>query len=116
MASVEACRAALEHLSSMLAGVDPDLRARHVPERVVACRLPDLRCTFVGRIGPDGMHDVHEAEDCDPQPDARITMTSDELVALAHGDEDFLHAWLRGRVQVSASMRDLLRLRSLFGL
>jgi len=43
-------------------------------------------------------------------------MTSDELVALSRGDEDFLHGWLRGRIQVSASMRDLLRLRSLFGL
>lgn len=116
MASVEACRAALDDLSAMLAGVEPELRARHVPDRVVACRLTDLDRTFIGRIGPDGMQDLHEAEEGDPAPDARVSMTSDELVALARGDEDFLHAWLRGRVQVSASMRDLLRLRSLFGL
>ena len=41
---------------------------------------------------------------------------ADQLVALANGDDDFLHAWLRGRVTVSASMRDLLRLRTLFGM
>jgi hypothetical protein len=116
MATLKACRAALEDLSAMLAGVEPELRAKHVPDRVVACRLTDLGRTFVGRIGPHGMRDLHEADSCDPPPDARVSMTSDELVALARGDEDFLHAWLRGRVQVSASMRDLLRLRSLFGL
>jgi hypothetical protein len=54
--------------------------------------------------------------DDEGQADVRITMTSDQLLALAAGDDDFLHAWLRGRVTVSASMRDLLRLRSLFGI
>jgi hypothetical protein len=86
-----------------------------VPDRVVACRLPDLECWFSGRIDPDGVHDVTYA-DVEPEADVRVTMTSDQLVALASGDDDFLGAWLRGRIQVSASMRDLLRLRSLFGL
>lgn len=116
MATVEACRTALDQLTTMLAGVDPQLRARHVPERTVHCRLSDLDHSFVGRIGPEGVHDLVDSTDADPQADVRVTMTSDELVALANGDEDFLHGWLRGRIQVSASMRDLLRLRSLFGL
>lgn len=116
MASVEACRIALDQLSAMLAEVEPEIRARHVPERTVACRLSDLDHCFVGRIGPDGLHDLTETAEADPSADVRVTMTSDELVALADGDEDFLHGWLRGRIQVSASMRDLLRLRSLFGL
>ena len=116
MASVEACRTALDELSAMLAAVDPQLRARHVPERTVHCRLTDLDHSFVGQIGPDGVHDLVESTDSDPQADVRISMTSDELVALANRDEDFLHGWLRGRIQISASMRDLLRLRSLFGL
>jgi hypothetical protein len=116
MASVEACRTALDQLSAMLASVDPQLRARHVPERSVHCRLSDIDRCFVGRIGPDGVHDLTESDEDDPQADVRVTMTSDELVALANGDEDFLHGWLRGRIQISASMRDLLRLRSLFGL
>jgi hypothetical protein len=37
-------------------------------------------------------------------------------VALADGDDDFLQAWLRGRVQISAPVRDVLRLRALVGL
>ena len=116
MASVEACRTALDELSGMLTAVDPQIRARHVPERTVHCRLSDLNLSFVGRIGPDGVHDLVESDEDDPAADVRVTMTSDELVALANRDEDFLHGWLRGRIQVSASMRDLLRLRSLFGL
>jgi len=116
MASVEACRTALDELSGMLTAVDPQIRARHVPERTVHCRLSDLDLSFVGRIGPDGVHDLVESDEDDPPADVRVTMTSDELVALANRDEDFLHGWLRGRIQISASMRDLLRLRSLFGL
>jgi predicted lipid carrier protein YhbT len=116
MASVEACRVALDDLSAQLEAVDPDLRARHIPLRRVFCRLSDLDHAFVGTLGPDGLHELAETTDRDAEADVRVTMTSDELVALASGDEDFLHGWLRGRIQVSASMRDLLRLRSLFGL
>ena len=116
VANVEDCRKALDGLAAALAGVDPELRARHVPTRTVACRLADLDLVFVGRLDEDGVHDVDESDELDPDVDVRLTMDSDELVALADGSDDFLHAWLRGRVQVSASMRDLLRLRSLFGL
>jgi hypothetical protein len=116
MASVKACRKALDELSSMLAAVDPQVRARHVPRRTVVCRLSDLDHTFVGTIGPEGLRDISETTDSRAAADVRVTMTSDELVALSRGEEDFLRGWLRGRIQVSASMRDLLRLRSLFGL
>lgn len=124
MASVEDCRKALDGLADALAAVEPELRARHVPTRTVACRLADLDVTFVGRLDEDGVHDVvlrapngsEDAGDEQPAVDVRLSMESDELVALADGSDDFLHAWLRGRVQVSASMRDMLRLRSLFGL
>lgn len=116
MASVGDCRKALDGLAAALADVDPELRARHVPARTVACRLADLDITFVGRLDESGVHDVDESDELEPDVDVRLTMDSDELLALADGSDDFLHAWLRGRVQVSASMRDLLRLRSLFGL
>jgi hypothetical protein len=116
VASVEDCRKSLDGLAAALADVDAELRARHVPTRTVACRLADLDVTFVGRIDEHGAHGVEESDEQEPEVDVRLTMDSDELVALADGSDDFLHAWLRGRVQVSASMRDLLRLRSLFGL
>jgi hypothetical protein len=117
VASVEDCRKALDGLAAALADLDPEVRARHVPTRTVACRLADLDVIFVGCLDEHGVHDVVETDDeADVDVDVRLTMDSDEMLALADGSDDFLHAWLRGRVQVSASMRDLLRLRSLFGL
>ena len=114
MANVEQCRVALDDLIAALTTVDPILRAKHVPERTVACRIDDLDITFVGQLDEHGVHDLTEYDDCDVDADVRVSMSSDQLVALAERQDDFLHAWLRGRVQVSASMRDLLRLRSLF--
>ena len=114
MASVEECRVALDDLIAALASVDPVLRAKHVPERTVACRVDDLDITFVGRLDEHGLHDLVESADDSKGVDVKVSMSSDELVALAERRDDFLHAWLRGRIQVSASMRDLLRLRSLF--
>jgi hypothetical protein len=114
MANVEQCRVALDDLIAALASVDPILRAKHVPERTVACRIDDLDITFLGQLDEHGVHDLTEHPDSDVAADVRVTMSSDQLVALAEREDDFLHAWLRGRVQVSASMRDLLRLRSLF--
>lgn len=116
MATVAQCRKAVDQLAAMLSSVSPELREKHVPERIVACRLSDLDRWFVGELDSEGVHNVVETSDDEPEADVRVVMTSDELVALARGEDDFLYAWLRGRVQVSASMRDLLRLRSLFGL
>ncbi|MDQ1747419.1 MAG: hypothetical protein QOD07_1682 [Frankiaceae bacterium] len=115
MATVEQCRVALADLTAKLAEVEPELRARHVPDRSVSCLVTDLDVTFSCRLDEHGVHDLAEGEPDEPA-DLRVTMRSDALLALASGDEDFLSAWLRGRVHVSASMRDLLRLRSLFGL
>jgi hypothetical protein len=117
MATVAQCRKAVDQLVAMLSSVSPELRDKHVPERTVACRLADLDRWFVCELDSDGVHNVVETKAADePEADVRVVMTSDQLVALANGEDEFLYAWLRGRVQVSASMRDLLRLRALFGL
>jgi predicted lipid carrier protein YhbT len=115
MATVEQCRVAITDLTTKLASVEPQLRARHVPDRRLTCQVTDLDVVFACRLDQHGVHDLSEGEPETPA-DLRLTMDSDALLALASGDDDFLSAWLRGRVHVSASMRDLLRLRSLFGL
>jgi predicted lipid carrier protein YhbT len=118
VATLKQCRSALDGLVTAVADVDPDLRAKHIPERTVLCRVRDLDAVFYARLDADGVHDVTLVEDpaAEPNTDVRLALDSDDLVALANRSEDFLTCWLRGRVQVSASMRDMLRLRSLFGL
>lgn len=118
MASVADCRAALDRLAAELATVSPELRRRHIPSREVACRIRDLDVVFLGRIDEEGLHDVRESDQSrtDPQPEVKVAVDSDELIALAAGEHDFVAAWLRGRVQISAPVRDILRLRSWLGL
>jgi hypothetical protein len=117
VASVDACRDALLHLGETLAAVDPELRERHVPRRTLGCCLTDLDTAFTGRIDPDGLHEVEQADvtavaGCD----VRASCTSEELLALSAGEDTIVNAWLHGRLHISASVRDVLRLRSLIGL
>jgi predicted lipid carrier protein YhbT len=117
VATVRQCRAALVRLTKQLDGLDPTVREKHVPERTVACTVRDLDVTFTARLDPDGVHDLTQCPAADePDADVRLTLDSDVLLALANREDEFLTAWLRGRLHVSASMRDMLRLRSFFGL
>jgi hypothetical protein len=97
--------------------VPPDLRQRHVPDRSLGCAVTDLDVAFTGHVDAAGLRDLTLADSSAvSQCDVRVSCASDALVALADGDDTFLSAWLSGRVHVSASMRDILRLRSLIGL
>lgn len=111
MASVEDCQRALHDLGSRLDGVDADLRRRHIPARTLACTLTDLDATFVGRLDEHGIHDIAPGRAEDAQ--VRLACTSDDLIALVEGGLNLGNAWARGRLRVEASVRDLLRLRSL---
>lgn len=119
MATVRQCRAALDRLVATLDAVDPEVRSRNVPTRTVVCCVSDLAVAYTARIDADGVHDLtllRLSEATEPEADVRLSVCSDDLVALANGDDEFLTAWIRGRVQISASMRDMLRLRMFAGL
>jgi predicted lipid carrier protein YhbT len=119
VATIKACRSALEQIIASLDGVDEATRTRHLPRRTVLCTVKDLGVSFTARVDEDGVHDVEQiAKNVSelPSADVKVTIRSDDLIALADGDDDFISAWLHGRVQVSAPMRDMLRLRSLLGM
>jgi predicted lipid carrier protein YhbT len=118
MASAKQCRSALDRLAGSLDAIDPSLRSKHLPQRTVACRVKDLDMVFTARLDEDGVHDITVVPKTDeaPQADVRLTLDSDDLIALVDREDDFVSAWLHGRVQVSAPMRDMLRLRSVLGL
>jgi len=84
MATVPQCRKAVDQLVAMLSSVSPELRARHVPERTIACRLSDLDRWFVGELDPDGVHNVVETkadgpEAEEPEADVRVVMNTKEV-------------------------------------
>lgn len=111
MASEEECRAALERLAERLHTVDPDERKQHGFDRSMSCQVPDLGVTFSGALS-DG-HITGITTEPAPKAQVRMTVGSDDLVALTGGDLDFGKAWLSGRIKVEASVRDLLKLRSM---
>ena len=112
LATIEECRAALARLSTAVHGLDTDERQRHVLDRSVSCRVPDLDVVFNGRLDGDGFHGI--TTDAAPKAQIALTIPSDDLVALADGRLHFASAWAQGKVKVSASFGDLLRLRKLF--
>ncbi|MEV0595276.1 SCP2 sterol-binding domain-containing protein [Nonomuraea cavernae] len=114
MASVEECRAALAKLVAQFDEIDEQDRARHVVERTVSCRVPDLTVTFYGRLHHDGLDPFREEPPTDGRSaDVRLTIGSDDLVSLVNGELDLARALLGGKVKIDASFSDLLRLRRL---
>jgi predicted lipid carrier protein YhbT len=116
MATVKQCRSAINTLATVLDTVDDETRAKHLPRRTVLCMVKDLDIAFSARLDETGVHDITQVVEDSPTAEVRVSVASDDLVALANGDDDLLSAWLHGRVHVSAPMRDMLRLRSILGL
>jgi hypothetical protein len=114
MASVEECRAALAKLVAQFDEIDEEDRAKHVVERTVSCRVSDLDAIFYGRLHYGGLDPFTEVPPTDGKPaDVKLTIVSDDLVALVEGELDLARALLGGRVKIDASFGDLLRLRRL---
>ena len=80
-------------------------------DRSMSCQVPDLGVTFSGALSEG--HITGITTDPAPKAQVRLTVSSDDLVALTDGHLDFGKAWLSGRVKVEASVRDLLKLRSM---
>jgi hypothetical protein len=112
MATKDECAAALQALAVRLDGVPEELKRRHALERSITCHIPDLGTTFSGRLTSGALCDITDK----PLPGAqiRLTLCSDDLVALTNGSLPFTTAWASGRLRIEASMLDMLRLRAAF--
>jgi hypothetical protein len=90
-------------------------KAAEALDRSLSCRLTDLEQVILGRLAGGAVRDLHVVADDPsvPKADIRLTMTSDDLVALTSGDLSFAKAWSSGRIRFEAGLRDMLRLRSL---
>jgi len=113
MATAEECRTALENLTGRIAEMEAHDRARHLLDRTLSCRVPDLGVTFVTRLSPDGAEPIKVAENGSPAAQIRFIADSDVVVAIAGNPGSFVHAWLSGKLKVHGSIFDLLHLRRL---
>jgi predicted lipid carrier protein YhbT len=110
MATVEECHAALEQLLGRIAEMDAKDRARHLVDRTMSVRVPDLGVTFLTRIGPDGAEPLRQVAN-GSSAQVKFTANSDVLVSVSDDPSTFVRAWLSGRLKVQGSVLDLMHLR-----
>ena len=111
MATIEQC---IQALSGVLGDLTANPAAKGL-DRSLSCRLTDLEQVVQGRLHEGEITDLHAVPD-EPPParaDIRLAMSSDDLLALTAGDLAFAPAWATGRIKMEASIRDMLKLRSL---
>jgi hypothetical protein len=116
MATKSECAEALDRLATKLGGLDGEHREQHRLERTVSCRIPDLDVTFHGTLKDARLLNVTSYDNGSAAPGAqiRLTIPSDDLLKLVDGRLNFVSAWTSGRIKVSASFGDLLKLRKIF--
>jgi hypothetical protein len=112
MATAEECRTALEQLTGRIADMDAKDRARHLADRTMSLRVPDLGVTFLTRLGPHGAEPVRQVEN-GASAQVRFIADSEVVVAVSTDPGRFMRAWLSGKLKVQGSVLDLLELRKL---
>lgn len=110
MATVEQCERALQDLADKVAG-NPSRRKLGF-DRSMSCTISDIDAVFAGRLKDGRLLDIARSSTKDAQ--VRLTLSSDDLIALVDGSLKIAPAWATGRIKVEAGMRDLLKLRSIF--
>ena len=111
MASVQECEAAFARLAERLDKAAESGRAGSL-DRTLACTLRDLDVVYAGRIKDGRLVDIARAKN--DRAKVRLTMNSDDLIALVDGTLRLASAWAGGRVKVDASIGDMVKLRSIF--
>ena len=93
-----------------------DLDSADLPEeaRTILVSITDLGIDYRADYSKGRIRKLRVVEDSDGSADVKISVGSDELVALAEGNSSLPMALLFGRIRVNANARDLLLLRQLF--
>ncbi len=112
MATVEECERAMHELAGKLAGSSGSGVRGKMEDRSLTCELRDLKIIYGCRLRDGRLEDIKQVDDTKAQ--IRLSMNSDDLLALTRGDLHLGKAWATGRVKISASVFDLIKLRSMF--
>jgi hypothetical protein len=111
MATEEATLKAMDLIATRLAKVDPDEFAKRVLDRTISCRVPDLGKTYYTRIHAGGLDPFSVPNGDVKRAQIRLTVASDDVVALANDEISVMRAWTSGRLKIDASFTDLIQLR-----
>ncbi|MBR8742747.1 SCP2 sterol-binding domain-containing protein [Nocardiopsis sp. MG754419] len=115
MSSIDACLHGIARANERILDEPLDRRREHIRERTVSVIVPDLDTAFDMRLTVDGLTDVTHRALSTPVPTSQVTVTvsSDDLVALAEDRLNPAVALFSRRVKVDATLGDLLHMRRL---
>lgn len=111
MATAEQCRTALETFAAQLASNNEQVKSKLTFERTLACDITDLGISFHGKFSQGALGAIADGDD--PSAEIRMTVGSDDLVALVNNELEFGKAFASGRVKLKASIMDLLKLKAI---
>lgn len=112
MSSIDACLDGIARANERILAQPLDRRREHIRERTVRVVVPDLETAFDMRLTVDGLTDVTPGPlEASSGAQVRVTVTSDDLVALAEDRLDPAVALITRRLKVDATLGDMLRLR-----
>ena len=110
MASEAECDEALRGLADLLVALDPEVLKKYVIDRSISCRVSDVGVIWSARVCEDGLLGMTTTDE--PKAQVRLTVGSDDLLALTQGRMTVASAFATGRLRIQASPLDLLRLGS----
>jgi hypothetical protein len=111
VATADECKIAIGQLAARFSRGEGQAKRSENLDRTVSATITDLGLQFHGHMHDGVLDDITLDET--PPAQIRLTMTSDDLLALAAGELSLGSAWLGGRLKVHASFPDMLRLRSM---
>lgn len=110
MASIDQVEGILIGLLSRLGEVDETTRAMLPARRTIEASCPDIDLV---RHAEWRRGELELLDEVPPRrPDIRISVHSDDLLAIAAGELAFSRALASNRLRLDASMADLIRLRA----
>lgn len=111
MASTDQVDDAVATLLTRLSDLDDASRSLMPSDRLIEARCPDLDYVRFARWWRGQLRLLDEEPD--QRADIRISVRSDDLIAMVEGELPFARAYTSSRIRLDASMTDLLRLRAL---
>ena len=110
MATVDEVEATLARLATRFERLDHSYKALLPSNRTIEAVFSDLDRIYHASWRRGELTDVRPGPADDA--DIRVSLSSDDLIAMADGELRFRKAWSSNRLRIEASMTDLIRLRS----
>lgn len=114
MATREKVDRTLRQLVGRLDGAEINDAKLPSDTRTILCIITDLDLVYRAEYTKGRIRKLRTVKTDGDGADVRISVVSDELVALSEGRSSLPMALLFGRIRVDANARDLLLLRQLF--